>query len=104
MDFPSEEDFTQRVQSRTQQPALKWRDLTVGVVYHINEVRNVTTRFGPGSVLRLTTRENETVVAWAPTRLAKELWWSPELPRYVRPLGLSPCNNLANDYHQYELL
>ena len=102
MDFPSEDLFTQRVQSQThQQPALKWRDLTVGVVYRIDEVKKVTTRFGPGSVLRLTTRGNETVEAWAPSRLVKDLGWSSELLRYVRPLqgsgeGISQIRALVN--------
>ena len=104
MSFPSNEEFTQRVQSQAQQPALKWRELTIGEIYRIDVVKTITTRFGPGTVLELTTRDDNKIEAWAPARLAKDLGWD-DLPRYIRPLGKFHCTkDSTKSYHKYELL
>ena len=104
MEFPSEEEFAQLVQSQTQEPALKWRVLTIGSIYRIDLVKSVTTQYGPGTILVLTSRDDNKIEVWAPGRLAKDLGWS-ELPRYVRSLGLIHCkSDNTKTYHKYELL
>ena len=109
-EFPSDEEFTwhmqckaQQPQCKAQQPSLKWRELTIGVIYRIDKMKSVTTRYGPGTILELTTREDDKVEVWAPDRLVKDLEWS-GLPSYVRPLGLEQCkNDTTKEYHKYEL-
>ena len=104
MSFPTNEEFTRRVQSQAHQPAVKWRDLIAGEIYRIDQIKTVTTRYGPGTVLELTRRNVIEVQAWAPARLAKDLGWE-DLPRYVRPLGKFPCKrDHTKSYHKYELL
>ena len=104
MSFPTNEQFDQRVQSQAHQPALKWRELMIGEIYRIDLVKNIATKFGPGTVLELTKHDASTVQAWAPAQLAKELGWG-DLPRFVRPLGLFPCkNDSTKSYHKYNLL
>ena len=104
MSFPTNEEFDQRVQSQAYQPAIKWRDLPINKIYCINNIKTVTTRYGSGTVLELTKQDASTVEAWAPARLAKDLGWE-DLPRYVKPLGLSPCKkDNTKTYHKYELL
>ena len=109
-DFPSDEEFTWHMQCKTQpqckaqQPSLKWRELTIGVIYRIDKMKSVTTRYGPGTILELTTREDDKVEVWVPDRLVKDLGWS-GLPRYVRPFGLVQCiKDTTKMYHKYELL
>ena len=104
MSFPSDEEFTRRVQSQAHQPAVKWRDLIAGEIYRIDQIKTVATKYGQGTVLELTKRDASTVEAWSPTRLAKDLGWE-DLPRYVRPLGLHPTKrDNTKTYHKYELL
>ena len=104
MSFPTDEEFTRRMQSQAHKPAIKWRDLTAGQIYRIDEVKSVTTNYGQGTVLQLTRRDASTVEAWASARLTKDLGWG-DLPRYIRPLGLVPCrSDNTKTYHKYELL
>ena len=106
MSFPSDEEFTRRVQSQAHQPAVKWRDLIVGEIYRIDQVKTVTTKYGQGTVLELTKRDASKVEAWASARLTKDLneGWC-DLPRYIRPQGLVPCkSDNKKTYHKYELL
>ena len=104
MSFPTNEEFDQRMQSQAHQPAIKWRDLTAGTIYRIDQIKTVTTKYGQGTVLELTKQDASTVQAWAPARLAKELGWD-DLPRYIRPLGLFPCKkDNTKTFHKYELL
>ena len=86
MDFLSEDEIDQRVQTQAQS-ALKWRELSIGVIYRIDRVKPITTRYGPATILELMSRDNTKIEVWAPDRLVKELRWS-EMPRYIRSLGL----------------
>ena len=103
-EFPSDEEFTWHMQCKAQEPPSKWRELTIGVIYRIDKMKSVTTRYGPGTILELTTREDDKVEVWVPDRLVKDLGWS-GLPRYVRPFGLVQCiKDTTKMYHKYELL
>ena len=105
MSFPTDEEFTRRMQSQAHKPAIKWRDLVVGEVYRIDHVKSITTKYGQGTVLELTKRDANEVEVWAPARLTKDLGWPEDLPRYVRPLGLVTCKtDSSKKYHKYELL
>ena len=104
MSFPTNEEFNQRMQSQAHKPAIKWRDLVVGEIYRINQVRTVITKNGQGTVLELTKRDASKVEAWASARLTKYLGWG-DLPRYIRPLGFVACkSDKTKLYHKYELL
>ena len=104
MSFPTDEEFNQRMQSQAHKPAIKWRDLVVGTVYRIDQIKTITTKYGQGTVLELTKRDASKVEAWASARLTKDLGWG-DLPRYIRPLGLVACkSDNTKTYHKYELL
>ena len=104
MSFPTDEEFTRRMQSQAHTPAIKWRDLIAGEIYRIDQVKTVTTKYGQGTVLELTKRDASKVEAWAPVRLTKDLGWD-DHPRYIRPLGLLVCkSDDTKKYHGYEIL
>ena len=104
-EFLSEENFTKHVnkQNLSESPTEKWRDLTVDILYRINQAKEVTTRYGPGMILELETREGAKKSTWAPERLAKELRGG-VYPRYVRSHGLTPCKqDSSKSYYKYDL-
>ena len=105
-EFLSEENFTKYVnkQNIPESHAGKWRDLTYGILYRIDQTKELTTRYGPGMILEMQTREGEKMSVWALERLAKELRWG-VYPRYVRPHGLTPCQKDPNKrFYKYDLM
>ena len=105
-EFLSEETFARHVnkQNTPESPAGKWRDLATNVLYKIESGKEVTTRYGPGMILEKVTREGDKRAVWAPDRLARELRGG-MYPRYVRFLGLTPCQkDPTKQYYKYELV
>ena len=104
--FLSEENFARHVnkQNTPESPAGKWRELTNGMLYRIDRAKEVSTRFGPGLILEMETREGEKMSVWAPERLAKELRGG-VYPRYVRSLGLQRCKqDPSKRFYKYDLM
>ena len=103
--FLSEENFARHVnkQNLSESPAGKWRDLTNGILYRIDRAKEVTTRYGPGMILEMQTREGDKKSIWAPERLAKELRGG-VYPRYVRSHGLTPSKrDPSKQFYKYDL-
>ena len=104
MAFPTNEQFDKLMQSQAYQPAIKWVDLPINIVYRIDLIKNITTRFGEGKVLEMMTRDDKKITVWAPSRLISDLGWD-DLPRFIRPLGKFPHKRDSNkSFHKYELL
>ena len=98
------QQFDERMQSQAHKPAIKWVNLPINDIYRIDQIKTITTRFGEGKILELTTRYDKKLTVWAPARLAKDLGWD-DLPRFIRPLGKFPCkSDSTKTYHKYDLL
>ena len=101
----SEETFAGHIQKQNPESLTrKWRDISIGVLFKVTQANEITTKYGPATILEMQTREGETMSVWAPDRLAKELRGG-VYPRYVRSLGLTACKQDYNkSYYKYELL
>ena len=100
----SEEAFAEDVKKQNPESlTIKWRDISIGVLFKVTQASQITTRYGPATILELQTREGETMSVWAPDRLAKELKGG-DYPRYIRSHGLVPCKlDTSKHFYKFDL-
>ena len=102
-DFISESEFTEKL-GDGKDATVRWNELTIHTIYKITKVLSVTTKYGPATILLISTREGDSKKVWAPQSLAYRLKGA-NLPAFVRPLGLKPHDKDLNmQYHAYDLV
>ena len=94
--FPTVDEF--RLESQDQ--ALKWRDLPLGV-YRIISMRETKSKFGAGMLLTLEDIYEAKIKCWACSRLAEQLKEDKEI-KFILNEGKKPCSsNPANSYFDF---
>ncbi len=101
--FPSKEAFHKKVEDNAR-GAVAWKTLDLFVVYRIDEMKIVNTRFGESPILKMTMNDDSRVHVWAPKGL-KCMLETKKLPCYVMPTGEKVCEgNIERVYQTFEML
>ena len=100
--FASEMDFT-KVHNIIAKP---WRDLELGKIFHIKNLKRITTRNNEQAIiLHLYAKDSdEAQIHWAPSLLAKELMFMKEMKNlYVKSTGMKRSITGRN-YFSFQLV
>ena len=101
--FISESEFNVQA-SDTKDTAIRWDELTTDTIYKVTNVRSITTKYGPATILTISNRQGDVSKVWSPQSLAYRLKGT-SLPAFVRPLGLKPHHkDPSMQYHAYDLV
>ena len=95
LDFISDSEFERVVTERHElEDAIDWIDLAVGIIYCIQSMLAIKTRWGgPQVILKLRNRDGNEVKVWSPSNVNKEINTGIRLNRYtnrriyIRSLG-----------------
>ena len=89
--FLSDADFDQLSTTRDiAEEAIDWCDLAVNIVYRVQEVVPVQTKWGARVIFKLLNREGENIKVWAPLNVSRDVRSGIKLngdQAYIKSLG-----------------
>ena len=101
-DFIDDSAFEEKVQEQNQE-AIKWKDLSTGVIYKIIEELEVDGKYEKKcKILTLRDKEGNTIRAWACPTLCKEK--GPLVGAFVRSTGFKLSKKTKQQYLSYDLV
>ena len=71
MEFPTEVEFSKY--KAQHESILKWRDMPTEVIYHMESVKRISTKFGRSMVVSLVDKDEKTLKVFATSCLEKDL-------------------------------
>ena len=101
IDFIDDNAFEEKVQEQNQE-AIKWKDLTNGVIYKFIEVLEVDGKFDKCKILTLKDRGGETMRVWACPMLNTEK--DALQGAFVRSTGFKLSKKTKQQYLTYDLV
>ena len=104
--FISDEMFNAKIMKVQQTDTIKWAELPINVVYKIEKVKTVDTKFGERKIADLTSRTGKSYNVWLTTLVSKELESRDNgSDYYIKSLGMRNSTlNTDRKYYDFQIL
>ena len=99
--FPNEDDEGDELEKGT-----KWKDVHVNKWYRIEDKKDVTSKFGPTTLLTMRDRSNTRVLVWATKLITESIdskWEEKEgVTLFIRSLGKKKSASSVHSYYDFK--